>query len=240
MGLTKNVYSSELRTDDIKGSFSSGITLPVYFDYEEKIIALKFSITYDKDFFSPTSFTLVDETSTWVESHYIDSINGKLTIAMAGSNGISQSNLPFIRINFDVVSWKGFSGRNTSSLKKKLTFSDAQATAHNGISFAPSISDALFFIDSNKDSDGDTMTDAWEIEHGIDPISSHGINGRDGDIDDNNKTNYEEFLIDTRIIIPTTPTLGEWGVVVLGMLFLGMFYKKKQSDKLFFAMERIQ
>ncbi len=48
--------------------------------------------------------------------------------------------------------------------------------------------------DINKpDSDGDGLPDLWEVEVGLDPVSATGINGAEGDPDDDGFTNLQEF-----------------------------------------------
>ena len=44
------------------------------------------------------------------------------------------------------------------------------------------------------DTDGDGMPDGWEVAYGFDPTDGSGINGRDGDLDDDGWNNYEEYI----------------------------------------------
>ena len=48
------------------------------------------------------------------------------------------------------------------------------------------------FID--PDDDNDDLPDTWEIEYGLDPLDNTGVNGRDGDPDNDFWTNYEEYV----------------------------------------------
>jgi len=48
------------------------------------------------------------------------------------------------------------------------------------------------YIDS--DDDNDELPDTWEEQYGLDPLDSTGVNGKDGDFDSDNWTNYEEFI----------------------------------------------
>jgi hypothetical protein len=48
------------------------------------------------------------------------------------------------------------------------------------------------------DSDGDGMSDDWEIAKKIDPTDAKGINGPNGDPDGDGRTNMEEFQEDTK------------------------------------------
>ena len=47
------------------------------------------------------------------------------------------------------------------------------------------------------DSDGDGMPDAWETQHGLDPGSSVGDDGADGDPDGDGMRNHDEMVADT-------------------------------------------
>ncbi len=46
---------------------------------------------------------------------------------------------------------------------------------------------------SNSDTDGDSLPDGWEAAHGSDPNDNTGINGKDGDVDEDGRTNFEEY-----------------------------------------------
>ncbi len=43
------------------------------------------------------------------------------------------------------------------------------------------------------DTDGDTLPDGWELDYGLDPTDSAGVNGADGDLDGDGLDNAEEF-----------------------------------------------
>ncbi len=47
---------------------------------------------------------------------------------------------------------------------------------------------------NNSDTDGDSLPDDWEVAYGLDPNDSTGVNGSDGDFDDDGWTNYEEWV----------------------------------------------
>ena len=47
------------------------------------------------------------------------------------------------------------------------------------------------YIDS--DDDNDELPDTWEAQYGLDPMDAAGVNGKDGDLDGDNWTNYEEY-----------------------------------------------
>lgn len=44
-----------------------------------------------------------------------------------------------------------------------------------------------------KDTDGDGLPDDWEINHGLNPLDSSGVNGADGDSDGDGYTNLQEW-----------------------------------------------
>ena len=46
---------------------------------------------------------------------------------------------------------------------------------------------------NNSDTDGDTLPDGWEVAYGLDPTDNAGVNGADGDLDNDGWTNYEEY-----------------------------------------------
>ncbi len=48
------------------------------------------------------------------------------------------------------------------------------------------------YIDS--DDDNDELPDTWEEQYGLDPLDGTGANGKDGDLDNDNWTNYEEYM----------------------------------------------
>jgi len=45
----------------------------------------------------------------------------------------------------------------------------------------------------DPDSDGDDLPDGWEVATGLDPLDNTGVNGRDGDGDEDNLSNIDEF-----------------------------------------------
>jgi hypothetical protein len=49
-------------------------------------------------------------------------------------------------------------------------------------------------LDPNLDADGDGLPNGWEQAHGLDPLSSIGNNGADGDPDGDGYSNYQEYL----------------------------------------------
>jgi Bacterial TSP3 repeat len=49
-------------------------------------------------------------------------------------------------------------------------------------------------LDPNQDADGDGLPNGWEQAHGLDPLSSIGNNGADGDPDGDGYSNYQEYL----------------------------------------------
>jgi hypothetical protein len=55
---------------------------------------------------------------------------------------------------------------------------------------------------NNADSDGDTLPDKWEVDHGLNPTSASGTNGAGGDADADGLTNAQEFADGTN---PTNP-----------------------------------
>ena len=70
----------------------------------------------------------------------------------------------------------------------------------------PESSGRIFTVDTNDtdndgtdnyddtDDDNDNLPDNWEEAYGSDHLDSDGINGKDGDLDDDGWTNYEEYL----------------------------------------------
>ena len=51
------------------------------------------------------------------------------------------------------------------------------------------------FSEIGGDSDNDGMSDTWEIKYGLDPLNGTGVNGADGDPDNDRLTNFQEFLM---------------------------------------------
>jgi len=49
-------------------------------------------------------------------------------------------------------------------------------------------------LNSTTDTDGDGLPDYWEIEHSLNPNSSVGVNGANGDPDGDGQSNWQEFL----------------------------------------------
>ena len=53
------------------------------------------------------------------------------------------------------------------------------------------------------DSDGDTMTDQWEVDRGLNPTNAVGADGADGNPDGDSHVNWQEYVADTH---PQDPT----------------------------------
>ena len=74
-------------------------------------------------------------------------------------------------------------------------------TDNDGISDGAEDADQNGVVDPGEidpctdDTDGDDLPDGWEIDNGLDPLDSSGVNGRDGDFDSDGWTNYEEYLL---------------------------------------------
>ncbi len=61
------------------------------------------------------------------------------------------------------------------------------------------------------DTDGDNLPDGWEARFGLDPHSAAGPNGAGGDIDNDGRTNAQEFAANTHPsnVAALTPYLAE-------------------------------
>ena len=46
---------------------------------------------------------------------------------------------------------------------------------------------------TNPDTDGDNLPDGWEVTYGLDPNDATGVNGENGDLDNDGLTNYDEY-----------------------------------------------
>lgn len=47
---------------------------------------------------------------------------------------------------------------------------------------------------ADLDDDNDGLPDTWELCYGLDPLDATGVNGKNGDFDGDNFTNYQEYL----------------------------------------------
>ncbi len=57
-------------------------------------------------------------------------------------------------------------------------------------------------LDPNLDADGDGLPNGWEQSHGLDPLSTNGVDGANGDPDGDGFSNLQEYLAGTD---PTNP-----------------------------------
>ncbi|MFC1886630.1 CFI-box-CTERM domain-containing protein [Thermodesulfobacteriota bacterium] len=55
------------------------------------------------------------------------------------------------------------------------------------------------------DTDGDSLPDGWEDLYGLDPLDATGINGKDGDFDNDGISNYKEYNNGTKPNDETSP-----------------------------------
>jgi len=49
----------------------------------------------------------------------------------------------------------------------------------------------------DTDDDNDELPDTWEQQYGLDPLDGTGVNGKDGDLDNDTWSNYEEYIGNT-------------------------------------------
>jgi hypothetical protein len=124
----------------------------------------------------------------------IDRPNPMSTIgptAMSGSGSVWSYNLTIQRHNGSTVVDGGYlvtisnvsdpvgnTGQETSNFATDTRDTDGD--------------DQRDYIDS--DDDNDELPDTWENQYGLDPLDSTGVNGKDGDFDDDTWTNYEEYV----------------------------------------------
>jgi hypothetical protein len=66
---------------------------------------------------------------------------------------------------------------------------------HDGLTNIEEFNNGTDPIDSDTDNDG--LPDAWEIQYGLNPLSASGVDGGNGDLDNDHWTNYEEYLNST-------------------------------------------
>jgi len=64
---------------------------------------------------------------------------------------------------------------------------------------------------TNRDTDADDLPDGWEIEKGLDPVSAATPNGRNDDPDNDDRTNYEEYLSNTDPLVAEDDTVDSDG-----------------------------
>jgi len=57
--------------------------------------------------------------------------------------------------------------------------------------------EALYTLTDNRDGDGDTLPDAWELARGLDPTSDANGHGAGHDPDRDGHSNWEEYVADT-------------------------------------------
>lgn len=57
------------------------------------------------------------------------------------------------------------------------------------------------------DGDGDDLPDRWERRYGLNPLDGTGQQARDGDLDGDSLTNYQEFIFRTNPLVPDVPEL---------------------------------
>jgi len=89
--------------------------------------------------------------------------------------------------------------------------------------------DVLGTLPLNPDTDGDDLPDGWEVDYGLSPTSDVGDDGRDGDPDGDNFTNYEEYLAGSE---PNNgdsypmPTSGPCGVAAMALAITIVAYRR--------------
>lgn len=96
----------------------------------------------------------------------------------------------------------GTSGTVTVSSGANITFaSGGTITLSPGFSVAAG---GIFHTYVNTDSDGDGMSDYWEITHGLNPAANDAA----GDIDSDGLTNLTEFLLGTNASVSESTSSG--------------------------------
>lgn len=114
--------------------------------------------------------------------------------------GTSHSLTYYLYVNSSGVGVMGYSPGDTTWKYKGLLNSGANSfsvTALDSLKNESEPDTITVTLDTKTDDDTDTLPTYWEEQFGLSWTDSTGLNGKDGDPDNDGQTNYQEYMADT-------------------------------------------